>query len=264
MNITSKLLIGLLIILGSSFAFEMWNSTTKITKYHQEQAESEAFIIKDMMMAVRNIYHKQFLDSGIELTEKTVGFLPAHAMSRISQKFSEITESGIYFNNVSDRARNPSNKIDVLQAKAVEYFKNNDDETVLKELVNIDGNKTYQYSFPIWIKPYCLECHGSPENTPPTIREKYKAAYGYQVGDLRGVVSIRIPTNELDITIKEKSYSSLMEHIVEFFLIFIFIVFLLKVYVTDRLNQLAMFSNKIQHGNYSNRLKITGVDEVAT
>jgi hypothetical protein len=53
-------------------------------------------------MATRRVYHHQFLESGIPLTDKTLGFLPAHALGRISKDFSNWTDGKLYFNNVSD------------------------------------------------------------------------------------------------------------------------------------------------------------------
>ena len=59
--------------------------------YKSEKAETEASLqasaehVRNVLMATRRIYHHQFLDSGLPLNEKTIGFLPAHALNRISK-----------------------------------------------------------------------------------------------------------------------------------------------------------------------------------
>jgi len=45
----------------------------------------------------------------------------------------------------------------------------------------------------MWIEPYCLKCHGNADDAPETIRETYPNAYGYKPGQLRGVLSIKLP-----------------------------------------------------------------------
>jgi len=80
MGIQAKLLLVISIILLFIFlGVEFVNyQTTKQTVENnlQEQAEK----VRSLLMATRRIYHKQFIDSGLPLTEKTLGFLPAHAL----------------------------------------------------------------------------------------------------------------------------------------------------------------------------------------
>jgi len=47
----------------------------------------EARDIRGMLMATRRVYHQQFLESDVPLTDKTLGFLPAHALGNISRDF---------------------------------------------------------------------------------------------------------------------------------------------------------------------------------
>lgn len=41
----------------------------------------------------------------------------------------------------------------------------------------------------------CLKCHGDPEDAPPAVIAKYgsEKAFGYKVGQVRGVVSVSLP-----------------------------------------------------------------------
>lgn len=166
--------------------------------YRHAQARAETEALREarnfyaLLMSVRRVYHHAFLDAGIPLTDKTLGLLPAHALARISADFAHWSRSGLRFNNVSDRPRNPRNRADADELRAMAWFRAHPDAE--ERLVTSErGGAWYLYTRPIWIEQYCLKCHGRREDAPPTIRERYDTAYDYQVGDLRGLVSIHIP-----------------------------------------------------------------------
>jgi len=92
----------------------------------------------------------------------------------------------------SDEYRQPANKPDSFERQAIETFKND------KSLKYVDGYQTgeYRYARPIFIKKSCLKCHGDPEDAPSEVIEKYgsKKAFGYKVGEVRGIVSVKLPS----------------------------------------------------------------------
>lgn len=67
------------------------------------------------------------------------------------------------------------------------------------EVVEIGGAKHYRFMKAIPVQEACLKCHGSAEQIPDSVKAKLASAYphdratGYQVGDLRGAVSIIQP-----------------------------------------------------------------------
>ncbi len=98
-------------------------------------------------MATRRVYHQQFLASDIPLTDKTLGFLPAHAMSRISKDFSNWSDSGMIFNNVSDNPRNPDNAADEVELQTMDYFRKNPEQENRMQLISTDnGDNYYHYT----------------------------------------------------------------------------------------------------------------------
>jgi PAS domain S-box-containing protein len=162
------------------------------------ELKRDAEDIRGLLMATRRVYHKQFLSSGLPVNDETVGFLPAHALSRISKDFPNWSKSGLSFNNVSDRPRNPDNKADKFELDAMAYFRANPKvEERLVEIQDDNGRGFYHYTAPIWIEEYCLKCHGERASAPPTIATHYAESYGYKVGDLRGVMSIKLPVTDL-------------------------------------------------------------------
>ncbi|RUM35503.1 MAG: hypothetical protein DSY50_04570 [Desulfobulbus sp.] len=92
----------------------------------------------------------------------------------------------------SDEYRQQANQPDTFEKNAIATFKED------KKLAFIDGytGNTYRYARPIFVKKSCLKCHGQPEDAPREVIEKYgnKKAFGYKVGDVRGIVSVKLPT----------------------------------------------------------------------
>ncbi len=92
----------------------------------------------------------------------------------------------------SDEYRQPANQPDAFEKQAIAAFKED------KKLKFIDGytGDTYRYTRPIFVKKGCLKCHGQPEDAPREVIEKYgsEKAFGYKVGDVRGIVSVKLPT----------------------------------------------------------------------
>lgn len=67
------------------------------------------------------------------------------------------------------------------------------------EVVDISGAKHYRFMKAIPTQEACLSCHGNVEKIPAGVKTKLAATYphdratGYQVGELRGAVSIIQP-----------------------------------------------------------------------
>lgn len=61
-----------------------------------------------------------------------------------------------------------------------------------------DGQRVLRWLKPIVVAEMCLQCHGAPESFQPEVRELLAERYpddeavGYQAGDLRGAISVRM------------------------------------------------------------------------
>lgn len=104
---------------------------------------------------------------------------------------------------VSFKTRNPANTPDDWDSNGLKQFEALRLQGQLKpetELYEVDAKgKTLQYLKPIVVAPLCLQCHGRASDISSMVKSQLKAKYpkdqavGYQVGDLRGAVSIRVP-----------------------------------------------------------------------
>lgn len=131
-------------------------------------------------MSMRRIYHHQFINSGLELTPETLGFLPAHAMNRISLDLDSWVSDDFTFNNVSDFPRNPKQAADVQELAVMAFFRENPSQKVyFDDFVDAEGQAWFQYARPIWLEEYCIKCHGKQSDAPPAIRNLYDTAFNY-------------------------------------------------------------------------------------
>ncbi|MDI6749092.1 MAG: EAL domain-containing protein [Rhodocyclaceae bacterium] len=188
-------LAGILLALLLLFQFVAWGLARQTA---EARAIEDAERVSAILMSVRRVYHRAFIDANLELNEQTLPLLPAFAMTRIANELKSYDNSGFTFNNVSDQARDHQNLADAEELKALAFFRENPKaERYTAQIVDTDGRAKLLYARPIWIEPYCLKCHGNPEDAPPSIRARYTTAFGYKLGDLRGVLSIKLPKEQV-------------------------------------------------------------------
>ena len=106
----------------------------------------------------------------------------------------------VKISRVSDKYRNPQNEPDSLDRTVIKAYQAQLAEgQELQPHLEITGNEVIFYSPILILNPVCLNCHGEPGSTlePQNldlIKSKYPEdhAYGYKLGDLRGVWRIEM------------------------------------------------------------------------
>ena len=187
-------------------------------------AKNEATVLGDFMMIHRDYYQSLYINKTIPLDEKTLKGLPAYSSSTISRQFTKKNIFKIEVKTVSDRARNRKNSADMDEFEAIRYFGANPmDREYFKE-----RETYYQYAKVLKVEKKCLKCHGRREEAPLFIRKKYDMAYDYRVGEVRGIVSIKIPKASLYDYFFHQFVYSVLYALGLLVLMFIFIRYLLK------------------------------------
>ncbi len=224
---------------------------------------SEARDIRAILLATRRVYHRQFLDSGLSFNDKTLGFLPAHALSRISKDFPNWSESGVSFNNVSDRPRNPTNAADARELESMTYFRANPKvRERLAPFTDAAGRSYLHISMPIYVEEYCLACHGTKNSAPPIIQANYENAYDYKVGELRGLMSIKLSTDEIEAALWRDLTSHGIIYLLTLLASFTAIYVLLNRRILRHLDNLTSAGEKVAHGNFDIHLPATAEGEL--
>ncbi len=190
-----------------------------------EFAKKEAEVLNSYAIESRLYYQKLFLKGNLEINEKTLPALPAYSSPIISENFSKNNPLNITVKTVSDRARNAKNQADKDELKAIEFFKKNIDETTY---FSNENSKLYQYATVLKVKDACLKCHGEREAAPLHIQNLYENAYDYKVNEVRGIISIQIPTENLNRYFYENFFRSTLFDFALFLLLFLSVVYLVR------------------------------------
>ena len=131
-------------------------------------------------------------------------------------------QSGIVFHLTGFKSICPENKPDLWESKALLAFQKG--EKSVSEIGNLNGQSYYRYMAPLKVEQACLSCH-----------EKQ----GYKVGDVRGGISVAIPTASIDAFINERLEHLTITHgIVAFIgLLVLLLSYLAQARLSQRLNK---------------------------
>jgi len=115
-------------------------------------------------------------------------------------------QEGWRVRRVSVKYRNPADVPDDYEARVLHEFAalkakgELEIDTEHAEVVTDEGRTYLRYMKPIVMgSPVCLSCHGGPRDIPPDVQAELRRLYpddkatGYQVADLRGAVSVKLP-----------------------------------------------------------------------
>jgi len=203
----------------------IYYSYNEIKKQEYLFAQQESIVLSSYAMTHREYYQSFFLNKVIPLSEKTLPALPAFSSLPISEIFSKNNPLNITIRTVSDRARNPKNSADKGELEAIEYFNHNSNKN---EYFSNKDKEYYQYAKVLRIEEKCLKCHGSKESAPQFIQDKYDKSYDYKLGEVRGIISIKTPVNEINKYFLSSFVQAIFYDIFLFFLLFTAIFTIIK------------------------------------
>lgn len=132
---------------------------------------------------------------------------PSRAIAYCADSAQALTarhaRAGVYLRRVSLRVRNPANRPDAAEERQLRYLDSLHrtgplPAEVVRSRRMPNGEEVVEYARPIIVQPACLNCHGDRERLAPGVRELLAKRYpsdqatGYAVGDLRGMISVRV------------------------------------------------------------------------
>lgn len=132
---------------------------------------------------------------------------PAHAITFCADSAQALSArhaaEGVYIRRVSLRVRNPANRPDSVEERELHRLDSLKAAGALPgEVVRMGrlstGEPVVEYLRPIIAQERCLACHGARDQLAPDVRKLIADRYpddqatGYQAGDLRGMISVRV------------------------------------------------------------------------
>ncbi len=182
---------------------------------------NESQSLAEFISAFRQTYQDVFLRNHIDVDEKTIHLLPVKTTTEISNRFSQSVQGDVVIRTVSDRPRNADNMANDFELEMIDYFKKNPEETYKF----IQKESVYYYTKPLLIKQSCLKCHGKREDAIPSIRDKYENAYDYKLGEIRGLLNIKVKERDFFAGMYDDFTNTLMGTIA------LYVVFLIIIYI---------------------------------
>ena len=172
---------------------------------------------------------------------------PALATRELSQIVAQ-TGLSATFRVTSDNYRNPKNSPDAFEAAAIHSFKIDLVKPVSERSAFYESfqGTTYRYSVPVHVNRSCLRCHGAPQDAPLEVVDKYGSGrgFGYREGDIRGIITVDLPTVSLLSMSPVTNILSLALIAAAFVINF----YLFKRLILNRITRLTDMTGKMVHG----------------
>lgn len=114
---------------------------------------------------------------------------------RVMENVGEGRGDGFLYRRTAINARNPKFESSALDLELIKYFRNTPGAESWSGYKVIGGVEHYLTAHPVVFKQSCLRCHGSPENSPHELIERYGSdrGFGHVAGQIAGVTALALP-----------------------------------------------------------------------
>lgn len=170
-------------------------AATVMPLYAQEGIDAKkarAVAVADEIISMRSKLATAFIKPDTEITAETFN----NVCGAVGKRVKEIMATeGFKIRHATLKNRNPMNAAKPDEISDLEMFATQKNLWDKWDTVEIEKKKYPRYQRAIFVEEACLACHGPRDKRPAFIVEKYPddKAYDYNVGDLRGIISVIVP-----------------------------------------------------------------------
>jgi len=219
-----KFFILFALLLFIILSYRTYEQYKEISKTQKLIVLNESRSLGKFITAFRQTYQDIFLREHIAITDSSLNLLPVKTITEISEHFGSKVKDEITIRTVSDRPRNPLNEADRFEKNMIDHFRTHPES----KYRFIENKGAYSYFKPLYIEKACLKCHGKREEAIPSIRKRYDKAYDYKMGEIRGVMHIRIKDRDLFSGLYDDFLTALLSTVLIYILLLIIIYLLIK------------------------------------
>lgn len=260
MRITIKLTLIISILLIALFLALGWNSYHNEQKLIVGQAVDKARILARQIIETRNYLSKT--EQGA--SHRNYALVPQVAATRIAVRITE--GSPYYVRQVSLRNRNPENLPDQYERAELKRMAGETRPRESTGLIHDGGKETLRYLMPMVADRSCLVCHGSYENAPRFVQERFPQghhSYDYRAGELIGAISVSVPMTEVYRTIGDNLIHELAAEMVILLLLLLFTGWVIHRAILRPVATVAKGIEQVAStGNFTHRIEKPGNDEI--
>ncbi|KAF0220851.1 MAG: putative PAS/PAC sensor [Geobacteraceae bacterium] len=252
-NLIMSLLLISLFLIAAYLTYE--RQQTLILKVAVDNARTIAKQIIETRDYMSSVVHDE--------PSRNYALVPQVVATQVAKRMTK--GSPYYVRQVSLRYRNPENRPDEYETGLLKQFATK----AVKEsydVVKVKGERTFRYLLPMVAEKSCLECHGTYDEAPQFIRERFPRghySYNYKVGEVVGAVSVRIPMTELFREIGTNLKLDLLIRGGIFFIMIFIMASLVRRAIINPIRSVSeAIANVTKTGNFSERIPQVSKDEV--
>lgn len=248
----------MIVVMGTVFTWIIKKEESFIRKEITKNAE---IIARQLEIIRAYIADKQdLINTDLETGNVTFkGLNPARVGAAISKEFTESTN--FVMKQTSLDYRNPDNAPDEFEIRMLKQFETTrDNEPIWGEDFDKEGNKRIRYILPLYIKEECLQCHGKPAYEGELDITGYEKE-GYEIGELRGAISVAAPAKQMEAVIKTNSLILLIIGIVSTISVIFLTYLLIRKFIKVPLSHTVAATKAIAEGDLTRRVDIRSGDE---
>ena len=210
MNRQLKLGIKFTLILGVAFLSGILISGVLLSQTSLRRAEAivsnQAMLMIETMNSVRN-YTSNSVNTHLQPLQATRDdfipeTIPAYSATEV---FEDLRSRDDYFQQFfyKEATLNPTNlrdQADDFESDLIAQFRQNPDLQEINDFRDRDGERFFFVARPLKItNASCLECHGNPEDAPPSLINTYGSQHGFnwQMGEIVTAQTIYVPSETI-------------------------------------------------------------------
>jgi diguanylate cyclase (GGDEF)-like protein len=196
-----------------------------IHTYVKKTQKPEIYRLKD----TGKLYKEYFNPKILSFT-----YIARHIKDNLNLELKKFNHSPIYFKSAAINPRNLINKANQQEQNLLKMM-NAKKITKYSEIITKNGLPYLYFAMPVNSnKQSCLRCHGDPKDAPQELIERYgsKAGFYEKFGEIRALISIRIPLKK-----KLNEAKKIALYLSTITIIILIIIFIFIVYFICRLDQ---------------------------
>ncbi len=208
-RITGKLVGAIVATLLVTSAISFWITQRRVNDQAEEAFRDKVRQITGMAGATRSWFSGHIQTMVPDGKFKSLNQVPVVVAWSVAQQYAD--QHQMTFHTPSLNPRDPKNRPDDFERRALEKFGNDAGLKEYSERTEESGEEFMRYAQPVRVSEDCLTCHGFP------VGEKDPFGYpkeGMKVGDLRAAFAVKAPTQVL---VQQSSSNSIAIFLISFF-----------------------------------------------